>query len=109
MDWYCGNLGFRAAGSVFRSPSGNRIVMLELPGNGHLLELCHSPAHPVTVPEDLVHTCIGVDDIIAFCGGLERRGVAIWPDGWAASFASGGMKMAFITDPDGYEVEILEN
>ena len=40
---------------------------------------------------------------------LEDNGEDVWPGDWKTKFTSGGLKMAFITDPDGYEVEILEN
>ena len=90
------------------SPQGNRLALLTLPGNDVFLELCHSPEYTATCPEDLMHTCVGVDDIIAYCAGLETAGIEIWPSGWREQFSSGGRKMAFVPDPDGYEVEILE-
>jgi len=74
-----------------------------------MLELTWSPDFKVAFPEDLIHTCIGVDDIVAYCQKLADEGVAVWPSDWKTKFTSGGNKMAFITDPDGYEVEILEN
>lgn len=91
------------------SPAGNKLAYLQLPGNDHLLELCWSPEYNLAVPEDLMHTCIGVDDIISCCDSLEKEGIEIWPDNWRNTFSQGGLKMAFVTDPDGYEVEILEN
>jgi lactoylglutathione lyase len=54
-----------------------------------------------------MHFAIGVPDLIAFCDDLERRGIEIWPDGWREKFPL-GRKMAFIDDPDGYEIELLE-
>lgn len=90
------------------SPQGNQLAFLELPGNEVFLELCHSPEYPARCPEDLMHTCLGVPDIIACCDGLERAGIEVWPGGWREKFAGGARKMAFVTDPDGYEVEILE-
>ena len=43
------------------------------------------------------------------CGKLEGDGIEIWPEGWKEKFsAEDAQKMAFVTDPDGYEVEILE-
>ena len=90
------------------SPQGNRLAFLKLPGNEVLLELCYSPEYTATCPEDLMHTCLGVPDIVAYCAGLEAAGIEIWPDGWREKFTTGGRKMAFVTDPDGYEVEILE-
>lgn len=90
------------------SPQGNRLAFLELPGNEVFLELCHSPDYTTRCPEDLMHTALGVPEIIAYCDQLERAGIEIWPSGWRETFASGARKMAFVTDPDGYEVEILE-
>ncbi len=90
------------------SPAGNKLAYLEIPGSAHQLELCWSPEYKLAVPEDLMHTCIGVPDILAYCDGLEKQGIEIWPSDWQSKFSSGGLKMAFVTDPDGYEVEILE-
>lgn len=91
------------------SPQGNKLAFLTLPGNDVFLELCYSPDYTTTCPEDLMHTCLGVDDIIEYCDRIEKAGIEIWPSGWREKFASGARKMAFVTDPDGYEVEILEN
>ena len=55
-----------------------------------------------------MHFAIGVPDLVEFCDVLEKAGLEIWPDEWRKQFTTGGMKMAFITDPDGYEVELLE-
>ena len=90
------------------SPQGNRLAFLQLPGNDVYLELCYSPDYTATCPEDLMHTCLGVPDIVAYCTQLEAAGIEIWPSGWHEKFTTGGRKMAFVTDPDGYEVEILE-
>ena len=90
------------------SPQGNQLAFLELPGNEVFLELCHSPEYTATCPEDLMHTALGVDDIIAYCDKVEKAGIEIWPSGWREKFSADDKKMAFVTDPDGYEVEILE-
>ena len=108
IKWYCDHLGFKVLSRSDKSPAGNQIVHLELPGNAHTLELTYSPDFDLQVQEDLMHFAIGVPDIVAFCEKLAEAELEIWPDGWHTQFTSGGMKMAFITDPDGYEVEILE-
>lgn len=90
------------------SPQGNQLAFLELPGNDVFLELTWSDDYKTTCPEDLMHTALGVPDIIEYCDGLEKAGVEIWPGDWREKFGSGGRKMAFVTDPDNYEVEILE-
>lgn len=100
-------LGFET-GERKTSPQGNELAFMNLPGNDHFLELTHSPDFKVEFPEDLMHTAVGVPDIIAYCDQLEAGGIEIWPSGWREKFSSGERKMAFVTDPDGYEVEILE-
>ncbi|MCC5790265.1 MAG: VOC family protein [Opitutales bacterium] len=109
IRWYCDNIGFVCTRRSEKSPAGNQLAFLELPGNDHFLELCYSPDFKVEFPEDLMHTCVGVDNIIDYCQKIEDNGVEVWPDNWKEKFSSGGRKMAFVTDPDGYEVEILEN
>ena len=101
-------LGFVVTRRTDKSPAGNQLAFLELEGSDHFLELCYSPDFKVEFPEDLMHTCVGVPDIVEYCGQLEAAGLEIWPDGWKEKFTGGGQKMAFVTDPDGYEVEILE-
>ena len=110
IDWYSKTCGFQVLKRTEKSPSGNQLAHLQIPGSNHNLELTHSPDYELKVPEDLVHTCIRVDDIIAYSEMLESLDLAIdlWPSNWREKFVE-GKKMAFITDPDGYEVEILEH
>lgn len=107
IAYYCDNFGFRLKSRSERSPAGNQIVHLELPGNAHTLELTYSDDYELNVPEDLMHIAIGVPDLISFCDDLEKRGIEIWPSDWRKSFPK-GRKMAFVDDPDGYEIELLE-
>ena len=107
IKYYCDNFGFVLKRRSDRSPQGNQIAHLELPGNEHLWELTYSPDYELNVPEDLMHIAIGVPDLIAFCDQLEKKGIEIWPDEWREKFVTGN-KMAFVTDPDGYEIELLE-
>lgn len=100
-------LGF-TLGDQKTSPEGNQLAFLHLPDSEHFLELTHSPDYKVEFPEDLMHTCVGVSDVISYCDKLENDGIEIWPSTWRVKFADeSNRKMAFVTDPDGYEVEIL--
>ena len=110
IDWYSKTCGFQVLKRTEKSPSGNQLAHLQIPGSNHNLELTYSPDYELKVPEDLVHTCIRVDDIVAYSEMLESLDLAIdlWPSNWREKFVE-GKKMAFITDPDGYEVEILEH
>ena len=53
-----------------------------------------------------MHLAIGVPDLISCCEKLEGKGIEIWPDDWRQKLLDS--KMAFIDDPDGYEIELLE-
>jgi lactoylglutathione lyase len=108
IDWYCNHLGFKVMSRTDKSPSGNHVAHLELPGNEHTFELTYSAEYKLVVPEDLMHIAISVPDLIAFCDELEKKGLEIWPGDWRESFPN-GRKMAFIDDPDGYEIELLED
>jgi lactoylglutathione lyase len=107
IDFYCRHLGFELSSRTDKSPAGNHVAHLALEGNDHTLELTWSPEYQPHVPQDLMHLAIAVPDLAAFCAQLEHDGIAIWPDAWREVFAK-GRKMAFIDDPDGYEIELLE-
>ena len=106
IAWYK-ELGFECTRRTPRSPQGNQLAFLQIPGSSHLLELCYGPDYQLKVPEDLMHTAVGYPDLIAQCDQLEKKGYRIWPDDWRQTFPT-GRRMAFVTDPDGYEVELLE-
>ena len=108
IGWYCNHLGFKVVSRTDKSPSGNHVAHLELPGNEHTFELTYSAEYKLVVPEDLMHIAISVPDLIAFCDKLEGKGLEIWPADWRESFPN-GRKMAFVDDPDGYEIELLED
>ena len=106
IDFYS-KVGFEL-GQQKTSPQGNQLAFMHLPDSEHFLELTYSPDYDVTFPEDLMHTCVGVPDVIAYCDKLENDGIDIWRCDWTEKLAdSNNRQMAFITDPDGYEVEIL--
>ena len=107
IDWYVKHLGFVVKSRSDKSPAGNQVVHLELPGNECTIEFTYSDDYDLKVPEDLLHFAIAVPDLIACCDKLEKDGVEIWPGDWRKTFPE-GRKMAFIDDPDGYEIELLE-
>ena len=106
-DFYCDNFGFVVKSRSEKSPAGNQIIHMELPGNAHTLELTYSEDYELKVPVDLMHFAIGVPDLIATCDELEKKGIEIWPGDWRKTVPE-GRKMAFVDDPDGYEIELLE-
>lgn len=52
------------------------------------------------------HLAIGVPDVYAVCDKLQRAGVPILRP--AGPMAGGDVVMAFVADPDGYRIELLQ-
>lgn len=110
IDFYR-RLGFELTRRM-DSPMGNKLAYMSIPGSDHELEFCWSADYEVRVPEDLMHTAIGIDDILESCARMEAEGIEVWPDDWKTSLPAtpaDASKIAFVTDPDGYEVELIEN
>lgn len=52
------------------------------------------------------HLAVGVDDIYATCDTLKRRGVKVVREPGPMKF--GGPEIAFIEDPNGYKIELIQ-
>jgi lactoylglutathione lyase len=58
-----------------------------------------------TEPQGFGHICMSVDNLDAACERFDRLGVK-----WQKRLTDGRMKsVAFILDPDGYWIEIIQN
>ncbi len=73
-----------------------------------VIELTHNwgQKEPYALGEGFGHLAIGVPDIYASCERLEAEGVKIpRPPG---PMKHGGSVIAFVEDPDGYKIELIE-
>ncbi len=73
-----------------------------------VVELTHNwdQAEPYDLGTGFGHLAIGVGDIYGFCDRLAAEGVSIpRPPG---PMKHGGSVIAFIEDPDGYKIELIE-
>ena len=73
-----------------------------------VIELTHNwgQEEPYELGSAFGHLAIGVPDIYATCEKLEAEGVSIpLPPG---PMKHGGSVIAFIEDPDGYKIELIE-
>lgn len=73
-----------------------------------VIELTHNwgQTEPYELGSGFGHLAIGVSDIYACCEQLESEGVKIpRPPG---PMKHGGSVIAFIEDPDGYKIELIE-
>lgn len=73
-----------------------------------VIELTHNwgQKEPYTIGSGYGHIAIGVPDIYSLCETLQSAGVKIpRPPG---PMKHGGSVIAFVEDPDGYKVELIE-
>jgi len=73
-----------------------------------VIELTHNwgQKEPYTIGSGFGHLALGVPDIYGVCKILEEAGVKIpRPPG---PMKHGGSVIAFIEDPDGYKIELIE-
>ncbi|MFQ5958017.1 MAG: lactoylglutathione lyase [Alphaproteobacteria bacterium] len=76
--------------------------------NNAVIELTHNwgQKEPYDLGSGFGHLAIGVPDIYATCNQLEAEGVSIpRPPG---PMKHGGSVIAFVEDPDGYKIELIE-
>ncbi|KJS39566.1 MAG: glyoxalase I [Rhodospirillaceae bacterium BRH_c57] len=73
-----------------------------------VLELTHNwdQAEPYTQGSGFGHLALGVEDIYATCNALRADGVKIIRE--PGPMKHGSTVIAFIEDPDGYKVELIE-
>ncbi|MNX12256.1 Lactoylglutathione lyase [compost metagenome] len=87
------------------SPRGTQLTFLRLPGVEADLELAYLPWDPdFQLAEDIFHLAFQVPNMTETLEKMREAGVKITEE---PSQGSSGM-MAFIEDPDGYEIELLD-
>lgn len=86
------------------SGRGSQLAHLRLDG-GTELELAYLPWDPdFELDEDIFHIAFQVEDMAQAIEMLRRQGVKITEE---PSQTSSGSWIAFIEDPDGYEIELI--
>ncbi len=105
IAFYRDVLGLEEAGRQ-TSPRGNQLAFVRDRESGHEIELCFQPGAPeFTFPEDIFHIALAVPDLRQVGERLQARGIP-FTDG--PHFSERGSALAFIDDPDGYEIELVQ-
>jgi lactoylglutathione lyase len=99
-------LGYEVLGTVPETDFGS-LTMLKLPGDEFVtLELAHDPAKPPEGPGGLNHFVVQVESMSQTVEDLATRGIQVEtpssPDG------SEDFWTAWVTDPDGYRIELVQ-
>ncbi|MGH3244081.1 MAG: VOC family protein [Spirillospora sp.] len=97
-------LGYTELGHVPETGFGS-LTMLKLPDDPFVsLELVHDPARPVRDTTAVNHLVVQVDDLEATITDLATKGVAAEPP----TELEPGFKTSWLTDPDGYRIELVQ-
>jgi len=105
LAFYTG-LGYDVVGRVPVTELGS-LTMLKLPGDDHVaLELVHDPDRGTVSPRGFDHLVIHVESMDTVVAECAAKGVQVEPpqspDGTADFWT------AWLTDPDGYRIELVQ-
>jgi lactoylglutathione lyase len=100
-------VGYSVIGTVDGTPFG-RLTMLQLPGDPFVaIELVHDPAKgQVDLGTGINHLVIQVDSLDATLADLAAQGITADPA--PNPGPADGPRTSWITDPDGYRVELVQ-
>jgi lactoylglutathione lyase len=100
-------LGYEVVGSVGVG-DGDTLTMLKFPGEEFVtLELIHRAAGgPVELGTGFGHLAVQVEELAATLAELSREGLAPAPEQLPAG--PDGPRTAWLTDPDGYRLELVQ-
>jgi lactoylglutathione lyase len=100
------NLGYQVLGNVPETEFGS-LTMLKLPDDDFVsIELVHDPGRGVVGPRGLNHVVIQVESMSMVVAELASRGVQVEPP--ASPDGSEDFWTAWVTDPDGYRIELVQ-
>lgn len=100
-------LGYREIGHG-DLPDGSSLTMLAFPGESVVgLELVHRPdAGPVVLGDGFDHLVVQVHDLEAAIAALTREGLQ--PEAAQHPGGPDGPRTSWVSDPDGYRIELVE-
>jgi lactoylglutathione lyase len=105
LAFYAG-LGYEVLGNVPETEFGS-LTMLKLPGDEFVtLELVHDPRGGMVGPGGLNHLVIQVESMQATVRRLTERGIEVEAPG--SPDGSEEFWTAWLTDPDGYRIELVQ-
>ena len=106
LDFYSA-LGYREVGRVSMG-EGASLTMLKFPGEQVVtLELVHRPADgPVQAGSGFSHLVVQVDELAATIEALSQEGLEPGPEQHPAG--TDGPRTSWLTDPDGYRIELVQ-
>jgi len=109
-DFYVGKLGMKLVGEMHFDTATNYFFAMEASASQPMLELTHN--HGQTEPYDAgngySHVAFTVDDLEGTVSTLEEAGVEVALQPKTMTVEGHDYRIAFVVDPDGYRVELVE-
>jgi lactoylglutathione lyase len=110
IDFYVNGLGMKKIGEMHFDTATNYFFAMEEDASEPMLELTHN--HDRTEPyekgDGYGHVAFVVDDLEGTVAELEGSGVEVAVAPKTMTVDGHDYKIAFVVDPDGYRVELVE-
>ncbi len=109
-DFYVNKLGMKKVGEMDLGSATNHFFAMEEDASEPMLELTHN--HDRTEPYDkgdgYAHVAFTVDDLEGTVARLKEQGVRVTLEPKTLTADGHDYRIAFIEDPDGYKVELVQ-
>lgn len=109
LKFYEEALGFKEAERLDYPEFEFTLVYLELEKGGYQLELTYNygQEEPYDLGNGYGHIAVGVESLEATRKGLEEKGYGEQV-GKTMELSDGAARYFFVTDPDGYKIEVIQ-
>ena len=107
LAFYCGLLGMELRRRNDYPGGEFTLAFVGYPGDAHEVELTHNwDVRSYEVGTAFGHLAVGVEDIHAVCERLRQAGAVITRE--PGPMKHGSTVIAFVRDPTGYAIELIE-
>lgn len=109
-EFYVDKLGMKLVGEMHFDTATNYFFAIEESAKEPMLELTHNheQSEPYQLGDGYSHIALTVDDLESYVGDLKQRGVEVPLDPKTMTVEGHDYRIAFIADPDGYRIEVIE-
>jgi lactoylglutathione lyase len=109
-DFYVGKLGMKKLGEMDLGSATNYFYAMEADASSPMLELTHNHdrIEPYDKGDGYAHVAFTVDDLEGKVASLEEQDVTVTLQPKTLTADSHDYKIAFIEDPDGYKIELVQ-
>src|SRR3989337_276079 len=105
LDFYVEKVG-----EMHFSDASNYFFAMQADASEPMLELTHNhgQTEPYNVGDGYSHVAFIVDDLVGTVAGLEENGVEVTLQPKTMTVEGHDYRIAFVKDPDGYRIELIE-